>query len=472
LNDVLAALRPGSDIDLRGTPLPQDLLGRVLVALTPDGDGAVPSIGTTRFQGAQFSGHASFGGAQFSGDAYFSHARFKTWSGPLACEGDLYVTDATVTGIGVPSVAARWVFLGGTRFDEPAMFSVRYAAVDLTALAPSAPVTVAGHAAPFAFENTPLDEQGLSGKDPRATVVSLAGADAANIVLSNVDLSQCVFSGAHHLDQIRLQGRCQFAAAPRGWYWGRAWIPVRRWSARKVLAEEAAWRADDQRRPALARASRETPRRPPRTREEAEAEAKAETPGQTDALAVPAASPGQLALLYRQLRESLEDSKNAPGAADFYYGEMESRRHDTEGTPRGERWLLHAYWLLSGYALRASRALGFLAATAAATFLLLMALGLPDNQLNPQATGIIPAPGGHATFTASTPDPVLTLPLSQRFTATRADRAGLVVVNSVIFRSTDTTLTAPGRWIEIISRIGEPVLLALAVVAARGRLHR
>ncbi|WP_406182986.1 hypothetical protein [Streptomyces canus] len=37
------------------------------------------------------------------------------------------------------------------------------------------------------------------------------------------------------------------------------------------------------------------------------------------------------------------------------------RRHNRAGTSRAERGLLHAYWLLSGYGLRASRALGWLA---------------------------------------------------------------------------------------------------------------
>lgn len=45
-----------------------------------------------------------------------------------------------------------------------------------------------------------------------------------------------------------------------------------------------------------------------------------------------------------------------PGAADFYYGEMEMRRNST-ATPAWERVILFLYWLLSGYALRASRAL-------------------------------------------------------------------------------------------------------------------
>ncbi|WP_370343304.1 hypothetical protein [Catenulispora sp. MAP5-51] len=42
----------------------------------------------------------------------------------------------------------------------------------------------------------------------------------------------------------------------------------------------------------------------------------------------------------------------------------------------------------------------------------------------------------------------------------------------MIFRSTNATLTGAGTWIAIVSRIGEPILLALAVLAARGRVHR
>ena len=41
-----------------------------------------------------------------------------------------------------------------------------------------------------------------------------------------------------------------------------------------------------------------------------------------------ALSPGAVAVLYRALRKSREDAKDEPGAADFYYGEMEMRRHD------------------------------------------------------------------------------------------------------------------------------------------------
>ena len=62
--------------------------------------------------------------------------------------------------------------------------------------------------------------------------------------------------------------------------------------------------------------------------------------------------------------EGREDQGDSPGAADFYYGEMEMRRHDPQSSP-SERAILTAYWLSSGYALRGLRAaLGLLAVVA------------------------------------------------------------------------------------------------------------
>lgn len=576
MKDALTALRPGDDIDLRGTSLTSELLDKLLSALTPGGEDARPEVGDARFDRAQFnndavfrkicfSGAAVFSGARFDGNAQFDEAQFgerarfeevkfkggaaftganfgeramftgaqfdraadfngarfvgyagfdgvqfsKTaafewaefdgnagfksaqfagqawfkcakfglgahfekarfnvsWFGPVVCQGGFWAQEAVFARAVRLEIVAPRMDLTGASFAAPAVFAIRFASVNLDALVTASPLRVTWQSSPFTYSvnvgtrrDIPVDELALSG-DPRPAVVSLSGTDAANIVLSDVDLSRCVFSGAHNLDQIRLEGHCLFASAPPGWSWGRALIPVRRWTRRKLLAEEVSWRADPD-RPALARVG--WIRR---------SNLVASPVGFEDRLA-PAASPAQLAVLYRQLRKALEDGKDMPGAADFYYGEMEARRHDVQGTPRGERALLHAYWLMSGYALRASRALGFLAVTAAVTFLLMMAFGLPDNQLDPQIIGTAPAPGGRTVLTESTPDPALTLPLGQRFTAARADKAALVVVNSVVFRSAGATLTGSGTWIELVSRIGEPVLLGFAAVAARGRVQR
>lgn len=174
--------------------------------------------------------------------------------------------------------------------------------------------------------------------------------------------------------------------------------------------------------------------------------------------------------LYRQLRKAFEDGKNEPGAADFYYGECEMRRHDRTGTLKAERRLLWAYWLLSGYGLRAGRALGWLAAAMLATIVLLMAFGLPTSSPKQEATGTVPAGGGTVTFVIDKQDPKN--PTGDRFTTKRFDKALNVTLNSVVFRSSGQDLTTTGTYIEMTSRILEPALLALAVLAIRGRIKR
>ena len=56
------------------------------------------------------------------------------------------------------------------------------------------------------------------------------------------------------------------------------------------------------------------------------------------------------------IRKAQEDNKNEPGAADFYYGEMEMRRA-AQSTSLSERFVLWLYWLFVGYGLRAMRPL-------------------------------------------------------------------------------------------------------------------
>lgn len=146
------------------------------------------------------------------------------------------------------------------------------------------------------------------------------------------------------------------------------------------------------------------------------------------------------------------------------------RRHDRTGTPKGERRLLWAYWLLSGYGLRAFRATGWLLATMTATVLLLMGFGLPNHDPDPATTGTLH--GQRISLATSTPDPALHGGWGQRMTWARADRATRVAVNSVVFRSSGQNLTTRGTYIEMASRLLEPTLLALAALAVRGRIKR
>ncbi|MFI6149924.1 hypothetical protein [Streptomyces sp. NPDC051109] len=157
-----------------------------------------------------------------------------------------------------------------------------------------------------------------------------------------------------------------------------------------------------------------------------------------------------MAATYRRLRKAFEDSKNEPGAADFYYGEMEMRRHDRTGTPSAERGLLHGYWLLSGYGLRASRALGWLAAAMLATIILLMGFGIPQASPKQKATGAEPRGGGKAALVIDKADPQN--PTGDRFTGKRFDKALSTTLNSVVFRSSGQDLTTTGTYIEMTSR--------------------
>ncbi|MGW2055916.1 hypothetical protein ACWCOZ_18715 [Streptomyces sp. NPDC001840] len=130
--------------------------------------------------------------------------------------------------------------------------------------------------------------------------------------------------------QLRLEGTCSFDKVPPGTHWRRRI----RFTQRRALAEEHHWHA---RQPAAAC-------------------------GRNVAVfGAGHVGPAQLAPVYRALRKTFEDGKDEPGAADFYYGETEMRRHGRTGTARAERGLLHGYWMLSGYGLRASRALRWLA---------------------------------------------------------------------------------------------------------------
>ena len=104
--------------------------------------------------------------------------------------------------------------------------------------------------------------------------------------------------------------------------------------------------------------------------------------------------------MYRALRSGREGRKGEPGAADFYYGEMEMRRQtgyddlpdpdqtvklcgaenfdSTRAPPRPEKLILFLYWLTSGYGLRAGRALSALVLTVVCGAVLLCIWGVPD----------------------------------------------------------------------------------------------
>ena len=130
---------------------------------------------------------------------------------------------------------------------------------------------------------------------PRCDVTSLARATTGELVLSNAVLDNCTFAGAHGLDKLRIGTDCSFQSTPKWWRW-QSFTSRRMFSARRLIAEEIRWRRAHS--------------GPKKHRDPAGA-----------ALSAP-----EIAGIYRDLRKGLEDVKNEPGAADFYYGEMEMRR--------------------------------------------------------------------------------------------------------------------------------------------------
>jgi hypothetical protein len=295
------------------------------------------------------------------------------WFGPVVCQGMVDLPGAVFEAPVTLEIAAKEVRFWRTRWEATSTVRLRYATTDLSDTVLTFPVAVTSHPARFRIrEGAEVEDCDVPGTATTVQVKSMRGVDAAHLVLAGLDLTDCVFSGAFHLDQLRLEGRCTFASVPPGWHW-RRWHPVR-FTPRRTLAEEHNWRATQPRALSGWKAAAE-----PEPDEQAEPEP---------------AGPA-----YRALRKAFEDGKNEPGAADFYYGEMEMRRHDRTGTiKRAERALLYSYWMLSGYGLRASRALCWLAAAMLVTIVLLMAFGLPKASPEQQATGTVPPVGGKVTF--------------------------------------------------------------------------
>lgn len=394
------------------------------------------------FHHVRFRGGVNLHGVVSHEGLSFTRATFEktTTLGPLVCRRDVGLEGAHFTGPVVIEAVAAGLLLPWTRFEGPATIAARYARVTLDRALLLHPCTVTTLREPPGATGLAEAEAALAhdhGPDPTVAVTSLRGVDAAMLLLAEVDLTGCAFSGAHHLDQIRLEGQWRLGAAPGGVRWSRG---VPRWCAkRQVINEEREWRVVSRAR----RSSRHD-----------------WGPRPADPGAVPGLA--TLTTTYRQLRKAREDAKDEPGAADFYYGEMEMRRY-SHGWRHAERWLLQAYWALSGYGLRASRALGWLAGAMLATSLLMLAFGLPDTPAREYPAG---------TRVVGKQAPALRAPFPARFNEERALKAADVVVNSVVFRASGQSLTRTGAYVEKAARFTGPVLLGLAVLAVRGRVKR
>ncbi|MFD3499843.1 pentapeptide repeat-containing protein [Streptomyces sp. NPDC058678] len=387
------------------------------------------------FNDCSFSDRANFAGCRFRRDFNLKGSVFtkSRTLGPISC--------ARTADLSLTTFCEPWIFLGATknidlrmaRWEAIASVRISSGIVDLS----DAVITQ-----PFS-----ISLSGVSTSDTDASgvqIASLAGVDCTFLTVSDVDLSACAFVGARNLDLLRLEGNRTFGAPPLGRRW-RSGFPFK-WTQRNVINEERQWRALPDRPAHLRRGWEVLPQRQPT-----------------------APNLASLTIVYRQLRKAREDAKDEPGAADFYYGEMEMRRH-SRAWSQAERWLLQAYWLLSGYGLRASRALAWLSLAMLTTILLMMGVGLPQDSPKQEAIGTVPSGGGKVTFEITQGDPQN--PQGDHFTGERFDKALSVTLNSVVFRSSGQDLTTAGGYIEMASRFSEPVLLGLAVLAIRGRVKR
>jgi Pentapeptide repeats (9 copies) len=408
------------------------------------------------FAGALFRGPAWFGGASFSVDVWFDRVVFRRYAGfERAVFGeDSWFGEATFQGLANfreaeflqarqigPVLAHRGLILDaasfgssvvievstcalccrGARFTRGVQFRVRWARLALDDTDFTAPCGVTGIPR-LASDSLAEREQHVSRAwqrlEPQTLselprLLSLRRANVAGLGLSNISLADCRFAGAHSLDLLRLEADTVFALSPARLGWER----------RRVIADERAWRAGRRSRWAV-------PWWP---------QWLGSPPGETD--------PTIIAGLYRALRKGREDAKDEPGAADFYYGETEMRRrarsHGSDSTktvPRGqaERGVLTAYWLASGYGLRAWRALAWLAALTLACAVGFHLVGFTR-------------PPQPATYWTS---------LLYTFRAT------------ISLTDDQVNLSPWGQLLQAALRITGPVLLGLALLALRSRVRR
>jgi len=409
--------------------------------------------GRAGFDGATFRGEAVFDGATFRGEAGFGRAIFQRRAGFDAATFQRGVEFAAAVfqreadfqeaifaqARQLGPLVARQLILDGAVFSQRVQLEaatavlcarrarflagvrsrLRWASVVLDDADLAAPASLAG-VPPFPdlreqdaarrWERLP---PGPPAQRWRPRLLSLCRADVAGLRVANVDLRACRFNGTHNLDKLRIEGEPLFART-RGW-----------WRARRMtLAEEQQWRAS---RPGRWRPGDWYPPacQPPASKNVAEAH--------------PVLAPVQLAALYRELRKGREDAKDEPGAADFYYGEMELRRHNRDA-PWAERLVLWLYWLVSGYGLRGLRALVWLAVVVVGLAAVLQAVGFN---------------GGDPPF---------------------RDALIYAAQSTVSIPSSNVALTDHVSWagevLRIVLRLAGPLLLGLALLSVRNRVKR
>jgi uncharacterized protein YjbI with pentapeptide repeats len=440
---------------------------------------------TTSFKWVRFAQGANFSAARFAGDATFTNVQFGSRDYPeppvqfedavfdsnatfsvitfdnsvsfqavraakqftledFSVGGTLILRKALLAGEVRVSAAAPAVDCEGADFRGRVSFKLKRGHVWLTDSAFAAPATL--ESAPHLVLSVPVLNLNETPKvvpdsGPAGGVVlrSLRGVDAEHLTLVGVDLSWCEFSGLRRPELLRLEGGCSFAFAPTGWRLRWRCVPWR-WARREVLYEERVWRIH-----ASAPGWSEIPLPGPFPKPGGPHLGPTRLQQPYVPPLAPVINADQLAVLYRQLRRSVETARDEPGAADLYYGEMEMRRR-RKSASWWERALLGVYWLVSGYGLRASRALVALGGVVLVAALVLELWGFPSQVYR----------HGH---TAGFLDCVLYA-------------AGSVVSINLVGGHIPEVLSDWGDVVRLVLRIAGPVLLGLAALAVRGRVKR
>jgi Pentapeptide repeats (9 copies) len=387
--------------------------------------------GVAQFEKAFFRGSAEFNRAKFIGIARFANANFLTTARFI----DVTFANVSLADLQLSDEPQTWQFsceeidgssvkcsaeinlqlTGRVRINASKMhcsssFTLRVVDDNLT-------VENLSFEAPTLMASDTNDRPATTSANAKTRLLSLNRVDATNLTLAGLDLSPCRFLDCYNRDLLRIDGRPQFASqADRPW-----------WTRRQVLAEEHLWRARYDRRPTgwfptACRHPGET--FPSRTQRDHHARLEA----------------ARIQSVYRDLRKGREDAKDEPGAADFYFGEMEMRRLAAHPWS-AERLLLSAYWAIAGYGLRSSRAFAIFLGV-----LILTAEGFAS-------VGFV---GCHR------PDYLDSLLYA----------SGSVLSLSLTSPHNSTILSTWGGALHLTLRVAGPTLLALGALAIRGRVKR
>ncbi|ANZ40617.1 hypothetical protein BBK82_36060 [Lentzea guizhouensis] len=449
--------------------------------------------GPVFFASTTFADTVSFDRAHFLGDAWFlqtimglgvfTDATFADLAGFHAvCAEQLIFSGTTFSGRAyLDPVEASRVDLSDCVFSHRAVMVLNaHCRLDDARFEAGMELRMRAHRTAVSMRRTHLEAASIvSGSDtidsrvrshghsfPLApALLSLQGTDVDELTIANIDLTPCLFAGAYNLDKLRIEGRSRFLdfvvpsrPGVRAYY-----VNAR---GREIIMDEKLLHV-------IARKQRGVNVEAwleKFARDRSVVAGQPDTGRDYDAITYE-----RLAVIYRALRKGLEDAKDEPGAGDFYYGEMQARRH-ARSTRRVERFLLTVYWLISGYGQRASRALAALVLLLTMLTALLTGLGLPAAAPLQQFTGSVqpaPAPGGSQQVVLDARTPPATLPpFGDRWTAARLERAARLATGSIVFRDTDQQLTIAGRWTVNAGRGLGPLLLALAALAIRARVKR